>query len=68
MVTALGKLMQRKRFDYKMTQETLARKARVTRQTVMSIEHGRTSPGFGIVKRLAAVLRFSDEDILNLFL
>ena len=68
MITELSKLIHRKRFECGMTQGELARRSKVTRQTVMSIEHGKTTPGFGIVRRFAMVLKFSDEDILQLFL
>jgi putative transcriptional regulator len=39
-----------------MTQEQLARRAGVTRQTIMSIEQGRTTPSVFLAYRIAAVL------------
>jgi putative transcriptional regulator len=47
----------------KMTQEDLARKLRVTRQTVISIEKGQYDPSLPLAFRIAGLFDSKIEDI-----
>ncbi len=46
-----------------MTQEDLAEKAHVTRQTIISIESGKYEPSIQLAFRLAAIFNVHIEDI-----
>lgn len=49
-----------------MTQQELADKVGVTRQTILSIEKGRYSPTVGLALRLAQSLRVTVETLFEL--
>ncbi|MCB1184670.1 helix-turn-helix transcriptional regulator [bacterium] len=49
-----------------MTQQDLADRVGVTRQTILSIEKGKYSPTVGLALRLAAVLGVSVETLFSL--
>ncbi len=49
-----------------LTQQDLADRVGVTRQTILSIEKGRYSPTIGLALRLAMVLRVRVEDLFML--
>jgi putative transcriptional regulator len=46
-----------------MTQETLARKLQVTRQTIISIEKGQYDPSLSLAFRIASLFETNIEDI-----
>jgi putative transcriptional regulator len=48
---------------YDMTQEELAKKVGVTRQTIISIEAGRYSPSLELAFRLAKIFNTTIEDV-----
>lgn len=48
-----------------MTQQELAERVRVTRQTILSIEKGRYTPSVGLALRLARVFGVAVEDIFE---
>ncbi len=50
----------------KMTQEELAGRVGVTRQTIISIERGRYNPSVGLALRLARVFRVPVEALFEL--
>lgn len=52
----LRNAIRRLRFDRNMTQEELALKVGVSRQTIMSIERGRTNPSVLLALKIAATL------------
>lgn len=49
-----------------MTQQNLADRAGVTRQTILSIEKGRYNPTIGLALRLAAVFGVPVENLFQL--
>ena len=49
-----------------MTQEELADRVGVTRQTIISIEKGRYNPSVGLALRLAGAFRVSVEDLFQI--
>lgn len=49
-----------------LTQEQLADRIGVTRQTILSIEKGRYTPSVALALRMAAVLGCSVEDLFQL--
>ena len=49
-----------------MTQQELADRVGVTRQTILSIEKGRYSPTIGLALKLAATLRVAVEELFRL--
>jgi len=49
-----------------MTQQDLADRAGVTRQTILSIEKGRYNPTIGLALRLAAVFQVRVEELFML--
>ena len=49
-----------------MTQQELAGRAGVTRQTILSIEKGRYNPTIGLALRLAAIFKVPVEEIFVL--
>lgn len=51
------------RFYKKMTQEELARQIGVSRQTILSIEHGKTDPAWTIAKKASHILGFSLDSL-----
>jgi putative transcriptional regulator len=46
-----------------MTQETVARKLQVTRQTIISIEKGQSDPSLSLAFRIASLFETNIEDI-----
>lgn len=52
----LKNAIRRLRFDRNMTQEELALKVGVSRQTIMSIERGRTNPSVLLALKIASTL------------
>ena len=48
-----------------LTQESLANKLGVTRQTVVSIENGRYDPSIGLAFRIARLFNVRIEDVFN---
>lgn len=48
-----------------MTQEDLANKLRVTRQTIISIEKGKYDPSLALAFRMARLLEVRIEDIFD---
>lgn len=53
---ALRNNIRRLRFDKNMTQEELALRTGVSRQTIMSIERGQTNPSVLLAFKIAAAL------------
>ncbi len=51
--------IRRLRFERSMTQEELALRTGVSRQTIMSIERGRTNPSVFLAFKIAAALSVS---------
>ena len=52
----LRNAIRRLRFDRNMTQEELALRTGVSRQTIMSIERGRTNPSVLLAYKIASAL------------
>lgn len=52
----LKNAIRKLRFDRSMTQEELALRTGVSRQTIMSIERGRTNPSVLLAYKIAAAL------------
>lgn len=48
-----------------LTQESLANKLGVTRQTVVSIENGRYDPSIGLAFRIARLFNVKIEDVFD---
>lgn len=61
-----NRLRQHRLLASGMTQQELADRVGVTRQTVLSIEKGRYSPTVGLALRLAAVFAVAVEDLFSL--
>lgn len=61
----IGKNMQIFRKQMNMTQETLAERVNVARQTIVKWEAGESSPDLETAGRLAEVLQVSVDDLLN---
>jgi len=58
--------IRRLRFDHdEMTQQTLAEKVGVTRQTVIAIERGKYSPSLEVAFRIANVFGMPLEDVFQ---
>ena len=55
MTVTLQNTIRRLRFEHAMTQEELALRAGVSRQTIMSIERGDTNPSVLLALKIAAV-------------
>ena len=53
------------RATHDLTQEALARKLGVTRQTIVSIENGRYDPSIGLAFKIARLFRVKIEDIFT---
>lgn len=47
----------------RISQEELAKQARVSRQTIFSIEKSKTEPSFTLVRRIAKILEFSLDSL-----
>ena len=66
MDTAIRNTMRRLRFDHgEMTQQELADKIGVTRQTVNAIELGKYSPSLEVAFRIAAVFRVPLDQVFQ---
>ena len=50
-----------------MTQEELARKAGVTRQTIIALEAGKYIPSLGLAFRIARVFGVNIEDVFHFY-
>ncbi len=61
---ALKNSIRKLRFDRNMTQEELALRTGVSRQTIMSIERGQTNPSVLLAYKIAAAL---DENVMTVF-
>jgi putative transcriptional regulator len=56
--------VRRLRFDHdEMTQEELAKKADVSRQTIIAIESGKYTPSLGLAFKLAKIFQRPIEEI-----
>ena len=65
--TAIRNTLRRLRFDAgEMTQQELADRARITRQTVIAIEAGKYAPSLEVAFRLARVFGQRLEDVFSL--
>jgi putative transcriptional regulator len=64
--TAIRNTIRRLRFDHgEMTQQELADKIGVTRQTVNAIELGKYSPSLEVAFRIAAVFRVPLDEVFQ---
>ena len=64
--TAIRNTIRRLRFDHEeMTQQELADKIGVTRQTVNAIELGKYSPSLEVAFRIAAVFGVALDDVFQ---
>lgn len=59
-------LVRRRRLVEGMTQQELADRVRVTRQTILSIEKGKYTPSVALALALAEILEVSVEDLFRL--
>ncbi len=58
--------VRRLRFDHgEMTQEELAQKAGVSRQTIIAMESGKYTPSLGLAFKLAAIFQRPIEEIFQ---
>jgi len=58
--------LRRHRLRSDLTQQELAERVGVTRQTILSIEKGKYSPTVGLALRLARALEVSVEELFEL--
>lgn len=58
--------IQRRRSEAGLTQEELADKAGVTRQTVIALEKGNYTPSVALALKLAKIFKCSVEDLFTL--
>ena len=58
--------VQKLRKDQKMTQEQLAAKLDVTRQTIISIEKGKYTPSLPLALKMSVVFKKDVEEIFSL--
>ena len=64
--TELKNQVRRLRFDHgEMTQQELARRVDVTRQTIIAIEAGRYNPSLPLAFRIARVFSLRIEDVFQ---
>jgi putative transcriptional regulator len=63
---ALKNCIRRLRFEKNMTQEELALRTGVSRQTIMSIERGQTNPSVLLAYKIAAALSVSVVDVFQM--
>ena len=61
--TQLKNAIRRLRFERSMTQEELALRVGVSRQTIMSIERGRTNPSILLALKIATAMGVSVEEV-----
>ena len=63
----LSNTIRRLRFEHgEMTQDELARRVSVTRQTIIALEAGRYAPSLPLAMRIARVFEASVEDVFQL--
>ncbi|MBI5793915.1 helix-turn-helix transcriptional regulator [Candidatus Uhrbacteria bacterium] len=62
----LNNSIRRLRFDHGMTQEELALRTGVSRQTIMSIERGQTNPSVLLAYKIAAAFGVPITDVFNM--
>ena len=59
--------LRRQRFEHgDMTQEELAKKVDVSRQTIIAIESGKYTPSLGLALKLARLFKCRVEDLFEL--
>jgi putative transcriptional regulator len=64
--TEITNRIRRFRFDHgEMTQEELARRAGVTRQTIIALEAGRYTPSLSLAFRIARVFGTAVEEVFQ---
>ncbi len=62
----IANLIRRLRFDNgEMTQEELARRVNVTRQTIIALEAGKYTPSLALAFRIARVFNKRVEDVFQ---
>ena len=65
-MTKIMNTVRRLRFDHdEMTQEELARKAGVSRQTIIDIESGKYTPSLGLAFKLSEIFNRTIEEIFQ---
>jgi len=62
----LSNRLKELRASHNLTQEALAEKVRVTRQTIISIEKGEYVPSLLLAMKIANVFKLKVEDIFNI--
>lgn len=62
----LKNAIRRLRFDKNMTQEELALRTGVSRQTIMSIERGRTNPSILLAYKIASALGVNVTEVFTM--
>lgn len=62
----LKNAIRRLRFERNMTQEELALRTGVSRQTIMSIERGRTNPSILLALKIASALGVTVEGVFTM--
>ena len=62
----LKNAIRRLRFECGMTQEELALRTGVSRQTIMSIERGRTNPSVLLALKIASALNVNVTDVFTM--
>ncbi len=64
--TEIKNLIRRLRFDHdEMTQEELARRVGVTRQTIIALEAGKYTPSLSLAFRIARAFNKRVEDVFK---
>jgi putative transcriptional regulator len=63
---SLRNAIRRLRFERNMTQEELALRVGVSRQTIMSIERGRTNPSILLALKIASALNVSVTEVFTM--
>ena len=62
----LKNVIRRLRFERSMTQEELALRTGVSRQTIMSIERGKTNPSILLALKIASALGVDVEGVFTM--
>jgi putative transcriptional regulator len=62
----LRNYIRRLRFEHNMTQEELALRTGVSRQTIMSIERGETNPSVLLAFKISAALNVPITDVFDM--